>query len=162
MGFPLAAFDGFDDASDCDLPGPALRLIGGGRGGGPEKRPGKGGGGKEIFGGGGGIRLVGRAGAEGGPEIKNLSEKLEKKIKKISPGRLKKGIGGGGGGGTDAIIRGGAGGGILGSSAFFSSSSLSVWVSMEFCSTNTIGSTSITVALSTIRFADVFAGDVSC
>ena len=68
MGFPLAAFDGFDDARDCNLPGPALRLIGGGRGGGPEEnRPGKGGGGKEKFGGGGGIGLLGGTSGGVGP-----------------------------------------------------------------------------------------------
>lgn len=63
MGFPVA--DAVDDASDCDLPGPELRLIGGGRGIGPcdDVRPGKGGGGM------GRLDMLPGGGGGGGPKI---------------------------------------------------------------------------------------------
>jgi hypothetical protein len=68
LGFPGAdAVDEFDDASDWDLPGPELRLIGGGSGIGPIDE--KGGGGIGKLGGGGiGAPIFPGSGGGGGPK----------------------------------------------------------------------------------------------
>lgn len=87
----------------------------------------------------------------------------------ISPGMFRLGKGGGGGGAGMFIIGGGGGIGAKTSSFFtspfsFSSISGSVCVSMDMSSGalgNSIASTSITVALSTIRFSVILIGDVS-